>query len=184
MSNLKQSSLKKTPRREKPNKGFILVVVLVAVAFLTLIGYTFLERMTVEDLSSRLTGRQLQTQSIADSAIEEIKRFLAEDPQLIVDSGGIYDNPEYFQGQLVIDDEDPQYRARYAVIAPSMDPFTGVYEGNRFGLENESARLNLNALIEIDKLQEGSGQSILMGLPGMTEPIADAIDFVPRRLRN
>lgn len=49
----------------------------------------------------------------------------------------------------------------------------------RFGLENESTRLNLNALLLIDKQQVGGGRQLLMALPGCTQEMADAIlDFI------
>ena len=51
----------------------------------------------------------------------------------------------------------------------------GYYGGIRYGLENESARLNLNTVLLADQLEEDGGRKMLMTLPGMTEPIADAI---------
>src|SRR5690606_8014740 len=44
----------------------------------------------------------------------------------------------------------------------------------RYGLMNESARLNLNAIVNFD-LDEIEQREILMALPGMTEQIADSI---------
>ena len=58
----------------------------------------------------------------------------------------------------------------------------------RHGLEDESSRLNLNVLLILDKQVAGSGRTLLMGLPGMTEDVADAIldwldpDDEPREL--
>ncbi|MCH7729342.1 MAG: general secretion pathway protein GspK, partial [Planctomycetes bacterium] len=45
----------------------------------------------------------------------------------------------------------------------------------RYGLEDESSRINLNALLIVDKQMENGGRQLLMALPGMTEEIADAI---------
>ena len=74
---------------------------------------------------------------------------------------------------LVVDDELPSNRGRFTIVAPLYQD--GSPPGIRFGLEDESSRLNLNMLIEADKVLPGSGRTLLMGLPGMTEEIADAI---------
>ncbi|MBW8885027.1 MAG: general secretion pathway protein GspK, partial [Planctomycetia bacterium] len=47
--------------------------------------------------------------------------------------------------------------------------------GIRYGLEDESTRLNLNVLLIVDQQLPGSGRTLLMALPGMTEDVADAI---------
>ena len=48
-------------------------------------------------------------------------------------------------------------------------------EGFRYGLVDESTRLNLNILTFADAYTENGGRQLLMGLPGMDEQIADAI---------
>ena len=58
--------------------------------------------------------------------------------------------------------------------------------GLRFGLDSESAKLSLGALMSWDRRQPGSAHQALMSLPGMTSSIADAIldwidaDSMPR----
>ena len=47
--------------------------------------------------------------------------------------------------------------------------------GIRYGLENESAKINLNLLLYIDQQNSGAGRTMLLNLPGMTEDIADCI---------
>ncbi|MGW8257090.1 MAG: hypothetical protein ACWGMZ_06370, partial [Thermoguttaceae bacterium] len=86
----------------------------------------------------------------------------------------------------------PSGRSRFAIISPVLEDGIPV-DGVRFGVENESARLNLNALLQYemsrkihvsqgdkpppssDKPAQKSARQILMNLPGMTENIADAI---------
>src|SRR5438105_5191334 len=64
----------------------------------------------------------------------------------------------------------------------------GNLNGIRHGLEDESTRLNLNVLLILDKQVPGSGRTLLMALPEMTEDVADAIldwldpDDEPREL--
>jgi DNA uptake protein ComE-like DNA-binding protein len=79
-----------------------------------------------------------------------------------------------FQGQLVIDDPLAAFRGRFTILAPQMNP-AGYFAGIRYGLENESARLNLNTILLADSYEENGAQKLLLSLPGMTEPIADAI---------
>jgi hypothetical protein len=48
-------------------------------------------------------------------------------------------------------------------------------DGVRYGLQDESCRLNLNTLLAAEKAKKGSARTILLALPGMTEQIADSI---------
>ncbi|MFN9977053.1 MAG: hypothetical protein ACK58T_44850, partial [Phycisphaerae bacterium] len=45
----------------------------------------------------------------------------------------------------------------------------------RFGLQNESSRINLHELLRWDQLNPGAGRKALMRLPGIDETIADSI---------
>ena len=59
------------------------------------------------------------------------------------------------------------------MISPNIE--NGELSGVRFGVQDESARLNLNALVAVEKAAAGSGRALLMAIPGMTEDTADAI---------
>src|SRR5690606_14118989 len=65
-------------------------------------------------------------------------------------------------------------RGRFTIISSRIDE-EGRYAGLRYGIEDESARINLQALLIADAQQENGGRELLMALPGMTESIADAI---------
>src|SRR4029453_19264093 len=97
------------------------------------------------------------------------------------------DNPERFRGVVVLQDDDPLQRGSFTVFSPGIDS-DGNLNGLRYGLEDESTRLNLNVLLILDKQVPGSGRTLLMALPGMTEDVADAIldwldpDDEPREL--
>ncbi len=54
----------------------------------------------------------------------------------------------------IVPDADPQELCHFSIIAPDLDE-DGHYSSLRYGLQNESARLNLNALIAIDKQFKG-----------------------------
>jgi len=125
--------------------------VLVVVALLALAAYTFTDLMLSERAAVDLHGEQMQAARLADSGVERVRHFLRQDRQTRRDEGGLYENPDWFRGVLVIDDEDPQFRGRFTAIAPSMDD-DGMLGGLRYGLENESARLNLGSLLMVDDL--------------------------------
>jgi hypothetical protein len=156
----------------------ILILVLVVIAILSLGAFTFSELMLVERKAAHLAGRQVQARELAESGVDMARMFLAWDEESQYEGGGWYDNGERFRGVLVVDGEQARDRGRFTFVAPYVED--GYYNGIRYGLEDESTRLNLNALTLFEKLaekagMENGGRQILMGLPGMTEEIADAI---------
>jgi hypothetical protein len=125
-------------------------------------------------------GRQAQSRLLVDTGVDSVRRFLMQDKVTQFEAGGIYDNPMMFQAQLVLDDPDPNLRGRFTVMAPLLDA-EGYPGGLRYGLENESGRININALLwlESQPAMQGAGRSLLMALPNMTEDVADAImDYI------
>ncbi len=62
----------------------------------------------------------------------------------------------------------------FAVLSPLRDT-GGLPRGARFGLEDESARINLNVVLWHDDERENGAREVLMALPGMTREIADAM---------
>lgn len=154
-------------------RGIVLILVLVVVAMLALAGYAFSDLMLTEYEAAHLSGSHMQSQALAESGIDFARVFLLNDLETRYQQGGTYDNPELFRGMLVVDDEDPDLCGRFTLVAPRVEE--GALGGIRYGLENESSRLNLNALVIADMQAEEGGRQLLMGLPGMTEDVADAI---------
>ncbi len=152
----------------------IIVVVLIVVALLSLAAYTFAQLMVTHYGASTLSGRQLQCRAIVESGAEAVRYYLMQDDAARDEAGGHFNNPSYFQTIPVLMHQDAAQCANFTVLVPNIDD-TGNLAGVRYGLEDESARLNINALVEIDKLQENAGRDLLLGLPGMTEDVADAI---------
>jgi len=153
--------------------ALILIIVLVVIAVLSLAAYSFTELMLTENQAAHVVGRQAQTRALAESAADMLRVYLAQSPDTITQAGGCYDNAGQFQSVLVMDDGTPRGRGRFSVIAPKIE--NGAVTGVRFGLENESAKLNLNALVQMDQQNPGVGEQLLMTLPGMDVNIADAI---------
>ncbi len=155
-------------------RAVVLIIVLVVVVALSLTAYSFARMMISSREGAELNGNQIQARVLADSGVEAVRAFLLQDEQTQLDAGGTYDNAVSFQGLLVFDDTDPRNRGRTTVIAPAIDD-QGIYSGVRYGLTDESTRLNLNALTAAELQQEDGGRELLKALPGMTDEIADAI---------
>ncbi len=155
--------------------GLILIIVLVTIVFLALGAYSFSKLMVAESYVAKLSGRQVQSRYLVDSGVDYVRLFLTQDRASIHELGGIYDNPNYFQAIPVgIESTDPKNIGRFTVVASSLDE-DGNPGGFRYGLVDESTRLNLNILAFVDSAYSGGGKQLLMTLPMMTEDIADAI---------
>ena len=191
--------------RSSRRNAFLLLMVLLVISVVTLSALSFSESMVLRNEESILAGRQLQARMAADSGLDAVRLFLSSPREVREEAGGLWDNPDYFQAINVIADSNVERICNYSIVSPNLDEM-GSYSGLRFGLQNESARLNLNALVVIDKQFGGMqqmtggadlsamgipselssaadslgsltnvGRQLLMGLPGMTEEIADAI---------
>jgi DNA uptake protein ComE-like DNA-binding protein len=155
----------------------VLIIVLVVVSLLTLAVLTFSQLTFTENVATKLVTRQAQARAFADSGVELIQRYMTLPAETREESGGHLDNPSRFQGQVVMDSPIARNRGRFSVISTKTE--AGELKGARFGVEDESTKLNLNTLMFVEKQKAGSGRTLLMALPGMTEDIADAIlDYI------
>ncbi|MBL7042974.1 MAG: general secretion pathway protein GspK [Pirellulaceae bacterium] len=173
-------------RRSRPqdrllteNRGFVLIIVLIVVAVLSLAAYSFTQMMLAHNETTIISGRQVQAQLLAASGVESVRAFLMLDAATQAEAGGIYHNSASFQAVQVLVSEDPNDQGRFTILAPALDE-EGNLAGTRYGLEDESGRVNVNALLKIDEAataagMENAGRDLLMALPGMTEDVADAI---------
>ncbi|MEM6330509.1 MAG: hypothetical protein AAF790_09695 [Planctomycetota bacterium] len=159
--------------RRRRRRGAVLLTVLIVIALMTIGSAAYFEWTFTERRATDMFGRQTQARYAAESAVEYLRVFLAQDQTEIENDGGLYNNPAAFRGLTVLDDSAAALRCRATVLAPNID--YGEYDGVRFGLENESSRLNLNTLLSLDQVSDTAAREQLMGLPGMTEAIADAI---------
>lgn len=178
-------------RKSSPSRnGSILLIVLVTVAILALSVLSFSSLMLVEEKAARVLTRQVQSKHLADSGVEYARVYLARPDAEIHESGGLWDNGDSFRGvPAVADINNPQRKAeigRFTLVAPNIND-DGVPEGRRYGLVDESSKININVLPYYDfyeRIRDPDSEpviarDILMSLPDMTEGIADAIlDFV------
>ncbi|MFN0020533.1 MAG: type II secretion system protein GspK [Pirellulaceae bacterium] len=155
-------------------RGFVLIVVLIVVVLLSLGAYSFSDLMITHQESAQLCGTQLQTRLLVDSGVDFAKAFFAKNEATRTDAGGIFENPDMFRARTVMDDENPELRGSFTILSPNLDD-EGNLGGVRYGFEDESTRLNLSTIMTLENTLPGSGQSLLMALPEMTEEVADAI---------
>ena len=149
----------------KKRQGFFLIVVLVVIAVATMAAYSFTDTMLAYDEATHLSGDHVQTQAAADSGIEAVRMILAQPTDVRDSFGGVKENPALFQAANIVGVQDGGRACNFSVVAPGMDE-TGRLGGVRFGLQNESARLNVNALITLDN--NSSTLMPLMAMTGMT----------------
>jgi len=168
-----------------PSRGMVLVIVVVFVAILTATIYGFADRMLMEQRAVRYATQRAQSRQALHSGTALVQTLLVDPPDVVSANGGWYNNPTRFANQMLpSSSSDSADTYRLSIVSPAMQE-TGNYQGLRYGLTDESSKLNLNTLI--DRISDTVGQETpLMALPGMTQAIAHSIldwldaDDIPR----
>lgn len=150
--------------------GSLLLIVLVVVAMLTLAAYNFTQTMQTELEATAGYGLEVQAREAADSGVEYVSVILAN--RVAAAAENLNHNPNVFLGKTVAASPRLGGNARFTIIAPVEQDVRG--NAIRYGLADESAKLNLNLLDRL-QLDEDQVQAWLMNLPGMTASIADAL---------
>ena len=154
-------------------RGMILLVVFIVIVMVSLAGLSFVELMSTEIKAVQMHSDELQAQAALGSG-EELVRFLLEQPDSVrQDAGGTIDNPDLFRGMPVLVDPSGKHNCRFTVLSPRLDE--GQVQGIRYGVENESSRLNLASVLDWEQSHPGDGKQAMLRLPGMTDAISDAI---------
>ncbi|WP_254510038.1 type II secretion system minor pseudopilin [Anatilimnocola floriformis] len=161
-------------QQQRSRRGMILVIVFVVIMFLALGAYSFTDLMLTHHESAQLTGMQVQTRQLVDSGRDLTRFFLSKPPATRLQAGGVFNNPDQFKGITIVPDDDPKKRGSVCILSPNLND-DGNLAGLRYGLEDESTRLNLNTLLVLEAQQEGAAVQLLMSLPRMTEEVANAI---------
>jgi type II secretory pathway component PulK len=163
----------------QPRSGFVLAVITIAIVLLSLAAYNYSGTMLVEHEATAMGGRDVTARTAAESAIEfAATRILERDYDDTID---LYNDPDVFRAQLLLDSSVDRGRVRYTIVAPDE---TNTSTGSiRFGLGNENAKFNINRLLELDALESALPAEEQLGLvylatssiPNMTDDIIDAI---------
>ena len=183
-------------RSRRQREGFFLVLVLIVIVVATMAVYSFTDLMVAYDDAAYLSGDLVQARVTVESASEAVRLVLAQPPQGRRDLGGVFNNPQLFQAITVAADSQQENLTNYSVLAAGLSPTLG-FSGVRFGLQDESAKLNINTLTILENNSDlfeaglalagqdlsedseavalGIADSLLMSLPGMTQDTVDAI---------
>lgn len=157
-------------------RGSVLIVVLVVIVLLTYGVYGFTERMLAEAAAAEAHGRAVQATAFAESGVELAASLVASraaDPENPI---SLYHEPSLCGGIILRPSASAASVGRFSLVAPVESDDT--YRQIRFGLADESGKLNLNTIAKLE-LEPFDQQTFLMYLPGMTEEIADAIlDYI------
>ena len=156
----------------KRRRGMVLVLVLVVIALLILAGLALSQWMVAERMATQVSGRQVQARALAESAWRGPDSSWGDRQRSKTRRADGTTTPERFRDVLVLDGELPLDRGRFTILAPRIEDraVTGV----RYGVEDE-----VPAHQSLDPAGRGRAagrrRKMLLGLPGMTESIADAI---------
>src|SRR5271157_5478517 len=171
-------------------RGVVLLLVLIVVTILALGTLSFAELMLNEHRAAQYNSRQSQVRTFAESGAEAARQFLDRIPDDQLTAGGLYDNSQRFYNQIVAADDSPRDQGRFTILAPKIED-TAI-SGVRYGLQDESTRINLATILHYDKSSGSAGSStgssaesssdgdvspadntnahaMLMGLPGRSE---------------
>ena len=184
-------------RPKVAKRGFFLVLVLVVIVVATMSVFSFTGTMIAFDESAYLAADQVQARVATESGAETIRLILSQPREMRTEQGGVFDNQNLFRAVTASMGLDNSTPCNFSVVAPNLTA-TGMLGGFRYGLVNESAKLNVNSLPILEENSQGlmaavalasasddSGDvsdysdnlamAILMELPGMNEELAAAI---------
>ncbi|MBP3556885.1 MAG: general secretion pathway protein GspK [Thermoguttaceae bacterium] len=176
MKRNKRTAARATRRlgRRSNRDGVVLLIVALVVAALTLGGATLLTLMQTERAATQTRGYDALVRSVDRSAVAFLVGTLETSPEERDKIGGVYDNPSYFCAAPLLTFEDGgTATSRFTIVSPKFEE--DEIEGVRYGLVDESTRLNLDAVLAWEAEKAGAGRDALLKLPGMTEVAADSI---------
>ena len=195
--------------------GMVLLVVVVIIMLLSVAAYEYVFSTQTEHMAAALDGDRLRSQQSALSA-RDLLSVLLQQPRAERDLlGGLEDNPTYFSGDPAAlhgtrqssplsspnDDDAPHLgliaHAEWSHVANRGIASTGTGESasrpqpaseTRYGAINESSKIHLAKLLELDAQNPGYARTALLQIPGLDPNIADALldwvdsDDTPRPL--
>lgn len=173
---LRSARTRPSPLASRPaRQGTVLIIVLVVVVLLALGAYTFSEFMVLEARSAHMHGQAVRARALADSGVEMVAAQLQEG--LAADPLAIYDNPDLYRGASLQQGDGTE--GQFSIVAPITGDDTGL--GVRYGLMDESGKLNVNTILTLKGLRddEEKARLILSYLPYSSQELVDSIlDFI------
>jgi hypothetical protein len=155
---------------QSQRSGFVILVVLVTIAMLSLSLYTFSEMMLSEYAATRMSIQQSQQLHAAQSGAEVARSVLA-DRRVASRARFLYDASALPNELGTVEGLE----ARYVLVHERVDRDAAA---NGFslqpGLENESGKLNINSL-PLERSRAAEAVARLTALPGIDRMMAEAI---------
>ena len=156
-------------KRYRQRRASVLVVVLLAVTMVSLLAYYFADSMVLETVMCSEHQRDASMRWTCRSGVEYSAWALDESKDK---NRNIHSNPKLFQGQAI------KHRTAKSTYFSVLSIHAPDENENRFGLFDESGKLNVNSLDLRPQVLEES-RARLVRIPGVTIQIADAIlDFI------
>jgi type II secretory pathway component PulK len=157
-------------------EAVILLAVLVVVVLLTLAAYEYSELVTAEYRAADSYTRAGQARALAASGVQYAAALLSNPNSFsTILNSNPYDNAQAFQGVIVQPSGQPRFQGRFSIVAP-LDPDqpSSGSQPFRYGIIDESAKININALMQLSS--DGKiAHDVLINLPNMTEGIVNSI---------
>jgi type II secretory pathway component PulK len=160
-------------------EGYTLIAVLIVIVVLTLAAYQFTDVMTAEHRAAARTTDALQARHSAVSGVHYAAAMLADPASFYGDLQGDPTQEGAFESMIVRDGPVPRAQARFALVSVVSNG-NGDFE-QRFGaVVDESSKLNINALIQLDPSGETLAAALTKlaeatGNPLLTSDLIDAI---------
>jgi type II secretory pathway component PulK len=156
--------------------------VLVVVMILMLVGYQFFRLMGAELQAAQASNRITQSRYLADSGLH-YSMFVLSYPQTagLSDASdsfapalsALYDNPGVFHLRPVT--VGSRRQGYFSIVAPrDIDDPLFLTQGFRFGVEDESGKINVNALLRLTNNDMNQVRDMLYKLPGATQELVDS----------
>src|SRR6202022_1444928 len=125
-----------------------------------LAAYQFAELTTAEYRAAASHTRSVQARALAASGIDYAAMMLSSSSSSSSTSstnsgsqslqGNLYSNPAAFQGIAVNTGDSSRRQGRFSIVSPPGPDYVNNGQSFRFGASDESGKINLNSVMQID----------------------------------
>ncbi len=158
-------------------RGVVLLAVLIVIVVLSLAAYRYNEYTMGEYRAVDSSIRAAQARAFAESGVWYSAGMLVDPTNNL--GGNPWNNQSLFQGVTIPSTAQNAKPGRFTVLGlMSPDDLAtngGGGQAYRFGVTDESGKINLNALLALDNGQGNIGSQILLAIPNMTANASDSI---------
>ena len=155
--------------------GVAIYLVVIVIAILSLGAFALFSIITTERHATTIRGDEIQVRAAAESGVEFVRMVSAMNELERARLDGIENNPNIFAGVEVQSVVRNQRRStfRFTIVSPNI--VDGRLLGVRYGLQNESAKLHLETVLQWELESPGQGRQALLALPRMNPGTAESI---------